>query len=71
MLLIPDPSTAYIDPFFQIPTLTVFCNVLDPITRDHFSRDPRWVAQKAELYLKDSGVADVSYLGPELEHFRV
>ena len=69
MLLIPDPSTAYIDPFFQIPTLTVFCNVLDPITRDHFSRDPRWVAQKAELYLKDSGVADVSYLGPELEHF--
>ncbi len=70
MLLIPDPTTAYIDPFYEILTLTVFCNVLDPITRDFFSRDPRWVAQKAEVYLREeSGIADVSYWGPELEHF--
>ena len=69
MLLIPDPTTAYIDPFFQIPTLTTFCNILDPVTRDYFSRDPRWVAQKAEAYLKRSGTADTSYWGPELEHF--
>ena len=69
MLLIPDPTTANIDPFCRIPTLTVFCNVLDPISRDHYGRDPRWVAQKAEEYLKESGMADVSYWGPELEHF--
>ena len=69
MLLIPDPNTAYTDPFFEIPTLTMFCNVLDPVTRDYFSRDPRWIAQKAEEYLKKSGMADVSYWGPELEHF--
>ena len=69
MLLIPDPSTATVDPFCRIPTLTMLCNVLDPVTRDYFSRDPRWVAQKAEVYLKQSGLADVSYWGPELEHF--
>ena len=69
MLLIPDPNTAYIDPFLKIPTLTMFCNVLDPLTRDYFSRDPRWVAQKAEVYLKNSELADTSYWGPEIEHF--
>ena len=69
MLLIPDPSTAYVDPFFQISTLTMFCNVMDPINRDYFSRDPRWIAQKAEAYLKESGLADISYWGPEIEHF--
>jgi glutamine synthetase len=69
MLLIPDPSTAYVDPFFKIPTLTMLCGVLDPITRDHYSRDPRWVAQKAEQYLKTTGIADTSFWGPELEHF--
>ena len=69
MLLIPDPTTANVDPFCKIPTLTMFCNVLDPITRDYFNRDPRWVAQKAEVYLKESGMADVSYWGPEIEHF--
>jgi glutamine synthetase len=69
MLLIPDSSTANIDPFFQIPTLTMLCNVMDPLTRENFSRDPRWVAQKAELYLRESAIADVSYWGPELEHF--
>ena len=69
MLLIPDTTTAVVDPFCQIPTLTVLCNVLDPETREIFSRDPRYIAQKAESFLPDSGLADVSYWGPELEHF--
>ena len=69
MLLIPDTDTAVVDPFLTIPTLTMFCNVMDPETRELFSRDPRYVAQKAEAYLKESGLADVSYWGPELEHF--
>ncbi len=69
MLLMPDTSTVAVDPFCQIPTLTVFCNVLDPETREMFSRDPRYIAQKAESYLTQSGLADTSYWGPELEHF--
>ena len=69
MLLIPDTNTAVVDPFCQIPTLTVLCNVLDPETREWFSRDPRYIAQKAEAHLLASGLADTSYWGPELEHF--
>ena len=69
MLLMPDTTTAVVDPFLQIPTLTMLCNVLDPVTRELFSRDPRYVAQKAEEYLTGSGLADVSYWGPEAEHF--
>ena len=69
MLLIPDTNTAVVDPFLRIPTLTMFCNVMDPETREMFSRDPRYVAQKAEEHLIGSGLADVSYWGPELEHF--
>ena len=69
MLLIPDPTTAYVDPFCQIPTLTMFANVMDPITRDYYSRDPRTIAQKAETYLKESGIGDTSFWGPEIEHF--
>ena len=69
MLLIPDTTTAVVDPFMQIPTLTMLCNVLDPVTREMFSRDPRYVAQKAEAYLKSSGLADLSYWGPEAEFF--
>ena len=69
MLLMPDTSTAYVDPFFEIPTLHVICDILDPVTRDQFSRDPRHVAHKAEAYLKESGLADVSYWGPEPEFF--
>ncbi len=64
MLLIPDTSTAYVDPFFEIPTLHVICDILDPVTRSSFTRDPRHVAHKAEAYLKDSGIADTSYWGP-------
>lgn len=69
MLLIPDTSTAVVDPFYKVPTLTMFCNVMDPETRELYDRDPRFIAQKAEGFLKDSGLADVSYWGPEAEHF--
>jgi glutamine synthetase len=69
MLLIPDTSTGVVDPFCQIPTLTMICNIMEPETRELFSRDPRYVAQKAEIFLKESGIADISYWGPEAEHF--
>jgi glutamine synthetase len=69
MILIPDPKTAVMDPFCDIPTLSLICNVKDPMTGDHYSRDPRYVAQKAENYLKDTGLADTSYWGPEAEFF--
>lgn len=69
MLLVADAETAYLDPILEVPTLNLICNVLDPLTRQPYSRDPRYIAQKAELYLKGSGVADVSYWGPELEFY--
>ena len=69
MLLMPDPNTAFIDPFLEIPTLSVICSVYDPTTRLPYSRDPRYVAEKAEEYLRKSGVADTSYWGPEIEFF--
>jgi glutamine synthetase len=69
MLLIPDTNTAVVDPFCQIPTLTMLCNIMEPETRELFSRDPRYIAQKAENFLKESGIADISYWGPEAEHF--
>ena len=69
MLLIADPDTAYVDPTLQVPTISLICNVLDPVTRQHYSRDPRYIAQKAEIYLQGSGIADRSYWGPELEFY--
>ncbi len=69
MLLFPDPSSAFLDPFTQLPTLSLICNVKDPITGQSYSRDPRFVAQKAEKYLKSIGIADISYWGPELEFY--
>ncbi len=69
MLLVPDPSTATVDPVFDIPTLSMICNVRDPLTGKNYSRDPRWIAQKAEGFLKASGIAEMSYWGPELEFF--
>jgi glutamine synthetase len=69
MLLIPDPDTAVMDPFTQVPTLVLICNVKDPVTGESYSRDPRYVARKAEAYLKKSGIADVAYFGPEPEFF--
>ena len=69
MILIPDPTTALIDPFCAVPTLSLICNVKDPVTGQRYSRDPRYVAQKAEDYLKETGLADASYWGPEAEFF--
>ena len=69
MLLVPDPGTAAIDPVFEITTLSLICNIRDPIAGGNYPRDPRWIAQKAEAYLASSGIGDVSYWGPELEFF--
>src|SRR6202047_4477740 len=69
MLVIPAPNTAVMDPFTKEPTLTMVCDISDPITRADYSRDPRNVARKAEAYLKSTGVGDVAYFGPEPEFF--
>lgn len=69
MLLIPDPLTAFMDPFRETATLCMNGNVIDPITRQHYERDPRWIAQKAELYLQNSGIADTAFFGAEAEFF--
>jgi len=69
MLVIPDPSTAKIDPFFADPTLVLIGNIADPITREPYTRDPRHIAQKAEAFLKSTGIGDTAYIGPEAEFF--
>ncbi|MFN7178082.1 type I glutamate--ammonia ligase [Hyphomonas sp.] len=69
MLLKPDLSTGFIDPFFQQTTLAVFCDVLDPISGQAYNRDPRTTAKKAEAYLAASGVGDTAFFGPEAEFF--
>lgn len=69
MLVIPDPTTAVIDPFMETPTLSFICNIVDPITKEAYSRDPRNIAQKAEAYLKSTGIGDTAYFGPEPEFF--
>jgi glutamine synthetase len=69
MLLFPDPETAYVDPCLQIPTLSIICDVKDPVSGKPYSRDPRYIVQKAEAYLKSSGIAETSYWGPELEFY--
>ena len=63
------PTTAFIDPFFEHPTLVLICNIVDPITREPYSRDPRYIATKAENYLKQTGIGDTAYFGPEAEFF--
>jgi glutamine synthetase len=69
MLVVPQPETAFLDPFTDIPTLSVICNIQDPITREDYSRDPRNVARKSVNYLKSTGIADTAYIGPEAEFF--
>lgn len=69
MNLIPDPETAIIDPVCKHPTISLICDIYDPITREAYTRDPRYVARKAEAYLKSTGIADTSYWGPEMEFF--
>ena len=69
MLVIPDPTTAIMDPFPKEPTLSLICNIVDPVTKEKYTRDPRYIAQKAEAYLKFTGVGDTAYIGPEAEFF--
>ena len=69
MLVIPDPSTALMDPFDKAATLSLICNIYDPITKEAYARDPRNIALKAEKYLKATGIADTAYFGPEAEFF--
>jgi len=69
MLVVPDPATATIDPFMALPTLSLICNIVDPITKESYSRDPRNIARKADAYLKSTGIGDVAYFGPEPEFF--
>ncbi len=69
MLIVPDPNTAIMDPFRKYPTLSMVCNIIDPVTKEPYTRDPRYVARKAEQYLKSTGLADTAYFGPEAEFF--
>ena len=69
MLVFPDPSTAFVDPACTIPTLSLICDIRDPLTGQPYTRDPRYIAKKAEQCLLDSGIADTAYFGPEAEFF--
>ena len=69
MLMIPQSDTAFVDPFTELPTLNLICNIQDPITGEDYSKDPRHVANKAANYLTATGIADVAYFGPEAEFF--
>ena len=69
MVLLPDPTSAYIDPFYADPTLVLVCDILDPATMQGYSRDPRGIAKRAEAFLKSSGIAEQAFFGPEPEFF--
>lgn len=69
MLAVPDPATTVIDPFFKEPTISVLANIVDPVTKESYTRDPRHVARKGAAYLKETGIADTCYIGPEPEFF--
>ncbi len=69
MLLIPDPSRYFLDPFTEAPTLVMVCDVIDPVTKQRYDRDPRYIAKKAEIYLASTAIADTVYFGAEAEFF--
>ena len=69
MKLMPDAASAYIDPFYAEKTLCLHCSVLEPDTNEPYDRDPRGTAEKAEAYLKQTGIGDTAYFGPEAEFF--
>ncbi len=69
MLVMPQLDTAFMDPYTAVPTLSFICDIIDPITREDYSRDPRGVSRRAESYLKSTGVADTAFFGPEAEFF--
>ena len=67
--LIPDPSRYFLDPFTEVPTLVMVCDVIDPVTKQRYDRDPRYIAKKAEIYLTSTAMADTAYFGAEAEFF--
>ena len=69
MLVIPDPDTAFLDPFTKETQLSLICNIFDPITKERYARDPRGIAKNAEAYVKSTGLATDIYFGPEAEFF--
>ena len=69
MTMVPDITTAYIDPFYSEKTIAFYCYIVDPITYESYSKDPRYIAKKAEEYLKSSGMGETAYFGPEAEFF--
>lgn len=69
MIVNPDPKTAVLDPFMKEKTISLIGNIMDPITKERYSRDPRYIAEKAESYLKSTGIADTAFFGPEAEFF--
>ncbi len=69
MLVVPDASTAVMDPVPAHPTLSLICDIVDPITKENYSRDPRYIVKKADAYMKSTGVGDIAYFGPEAEFF--
>ncbi|KPJ77799.1 MAG: glutamine synthetase [Deltaproteobacteria bacterium SG8_13] len=69
MLVVPDPTTAKMDPFYTDPTLVLICDIVDPVTHEPYTRDPRHIAKKAEAYLQSTGLGDTAYIGPEAEFF--
>ena len=69
MLLVPDPASVFIDPVLEVKTLNLICDVLDPLTRRPYSRDPRYVGKKAEAFVATTGIADTAYFGPEIEFY--
>src|SRR5438105_9542710 len=69
MLAMPDPDTAFIDPFMAVPTLSLTCTIAETGTKEAYTRDPRGIAQRAEKYLQSTGIADAAVFGPEAEFF--
>jgi glutamine synthetase len=69
MLIVPDANTAFMDPFTDVPTLVMIANIVDPVTKQHYERDPRWIGRKAEQYLASTGIGDTAYFGAEAEFF--
>ena len=69
MLLMPDPTTAFVDPTLNVPTMVLMCDVAEPGSREPYSRDPRYIGRKAERFLAESGIATTSYWGPEIEFY--
>lgn len=69
MVMLPDPATAVMDPFLRIPTLSLTCDVVDPITQEPYDRCPRSLARRAEAYLRSTGIGDTAYFGPEAEFY--